>query len=146
MYVYINGSYMIICDPYTVCSDMVHIWSSRQPSWHPPRACVPVTLQNSGFSLIRPGAPDRWQCGGTHGRGACSVPAGSMQLSHHLDAGCEQPACSLHPVCMQLACSLHAACMQPTRNLYAIAIANIQLRGMLLTLYNTQRTKNSIKI
>ena len=116
--------------------------SLRGPS---PSMCPPIP-QNSGFSLIRPPATDRWQRGGMHGRGAPSVPAGYMQLSHHLDAGCEQPACSLHAVCVQLAGSLYAAFIRPTRNLYEIAMVNIQIRRMLLALCNTQDIKNSFKI
>ena len=124
---------------------MVHIWSSRQPS-PPPPSMRPVFPQNSGFSLIRPPAADRSQWGGMHGRGAPSVPAGYMQLSHHLYGVSEQPACSLHAVHVQLARSLHAACIRPTRNLHATAMVNIQIRRMLLALCNTQDIKNPSKM
>ena len=91
-------------------------------------------------------AAGRWQRRGMHGRSAPRLPASYMQLSHHLDADCEQPACSLHAVHVQLERSLHAACIRPTRNLHATAMVNMQIRRMLLALCNTQIIKNSFKM
>ena len=90
---------------------------------------------------------------------ACSARWHCLQ---RLEAVCARASCSPHitwthvessvPACMQLAGCVGVACMQPayslmraSRNLYAIAMANIQLMSMLITLSTTQDTKNFFK-